>query len=722
MNAQSLRPRCLCLFLRSVRCPPAAPLGSSLSLVLVVLVLVHVVGALRAGEDVVTLQDGTVHKGQVVELGGNRIDLLVPGGAKKILRQEIASVRFDESRRQRTVEDSDVVVRKGGHQIRGKVELIHDGKAVRITLPGGSTAEIPRTEVARIIYRGEALTVQSSTYTVELAAEIDRALAVLAPIGPEAPVDPQAPRAADAMTVEGAERFLADCGIFAIEKARKAFEAVDPRSDGGAALARVIDLYGLKEVVSTTIEEQVGDVYKVLGGSELREKCNLLLLVFPRFPEESVPLAVFLASSRVQESTVRAWSIDFLRRMERNRDLLGLWRRSTGRDQLSAAIALARNRILVGVPTLLEAMELDSVEVRALAEKNLRDVTGKDFGFRADGAPQARRDALARWAAWWRENEASCLELAENVLRQTEAETEERRQAVALWREASADLAAQKTDQAEDKLRRALVLDPGFIHATVGLAIVLYGERGKPCDAADLLDDFRSRPAFLSAGKSREWLLLHLGRSARLCGDLERALSAYKACRFMSPESLEATKGLAECAFAYAASGQSLSPQERQVLLDDALAAFDAALEISKTSLERLEVLQPDGIPPGFDLVYDRRQYNRGVVDLRDRLRRERFDIEFRRARTLALKGEELDAIKALRAVANDMAVDSSDEAKRIQASVRAYLGVLYEKMGRPVLALREYRRIVDDIDPEHADAVQGIARLQRKIQTAEKP
>jgi len=54
-----------------------------------------------------------------------------------------------------------------------------------------------------------------------------------------------------------------------------------------------------------------------------------------------------------------------------------------------------------GVPVLMLALESDREEMRALAIKLLKALTGTDRGFAADGPADARRESLRRWTQWW---------------------------------------------------------------------------------------------------------------------------------------------------------------------------------------------------------------------------------------------------------------------------------------------------------------------------------
>src|SRR5688572_17043892 len=87
-------------------------------------------------EDVITLKDGVVKQGQIVELGGNQIDLVVKGGLVKILKRDIDKVAFDPHRSRKDTLGIDGVLKRGGHVIQGKVEMLKDGQEVLVTIPG----------------------------------------------------------------------------------------------------------------------------------------------------------------------------------------------------------------------------------------------------------------------------------------------------------------------------------------------------------------------------------------------------------------------------------------------------------------------------------------------------------------------------------------------------------------------------------------------------------
>ena len=656
-------------------------------------------------EDVVLLEDGSTHRGQVVELGGNKIELAVQGGTRKIWKKEIRKVTFDETRRSSTVESTDVVVKQGGHRLRGKVDLLDNGQKVQVTFPGGARAVLPRKDVIRIIRGGETVEEGASVYTAELSESIEKTLESL-----------EGPRSAS-------EKLLAAAGIFAIDPVRKELAAAEPGSPREKSLRRLDRLYRLKQIVPDAVEDAEGRVYEIFTDGSAKEKCDLFLLVFPRHVEESVPLASFLARDPDEDPVVRAWSIDFLRRMQRNRELVEIYGASTGPEQLAAAIALARNRIFYGMPTLIEALELDSVDMRKLAARQIRDVAEQDFGYRADGAPLARKEAVARIRAWWQESEEAFREMAENVLRKNTADTPERKAALQLWREAAIALEEkQDLKTCEEFLRKATLMDPTFTQAHVRLASLLYGELRRPAEALRLLEDLKARRTADLTVEERQWIYLHLANAARLEGDHEKAASAYAQCRLIAPENVDAIMGAADIDYLHATGKDGVQPEARQQYLKAALASYEAAAEVLQRKGGDLSTLRFEDIPQGAEPPFDRREYNRSVVELRRALRIRRYEALLQAAKARSLLGDAREAMLILRRAAADLGLEPTDRSKKLEAEVRSFLGLLYEGAGENLLALKEYRKVIRDIDPANEACKKAVDRLRRTAGVVEAP
>lgn len=656
-------------------------------------------------EDVITLKDGVVRQGQVVELGGNRIDLVVKGGLVKILKRDIDKVAFDPHRSRKDTLGIDGVLKRGGHVIQGTVELLKDGQEVLVTIPGGGHVRIPRVDVLRVLKSGDSIENDGTIHTVELKEAIEAALGRL-----RGPPDEAAK----------AKAFLARSGIFAIDRVREAALKAPPGFGEAKALEELIRLYSLKQIVATEIEERENRIYEILQEGTTVEKCDLLVFIFPRFVDESVPIAEFLAREQTQDPVVRGWSVDFLRRMQKNRELLGIYKRSTGQIQLAAAIALGQNGILIGVPALIECIGFDSLELRTLAHEHLRDLTTKDFKFRPDGAPAARREAAARWRAWWQENETAITHAAESILRNDNDATPERRAAAGLWKAAAAEEEAGHFEKAEALFRDAIDQDPTLFQAQIGLAILLYSELGRPGEAVRRLKEMKTKRLAAVRREERQWILLHLGHALRLAGSLEEAVRAYEDTRSLAPKNLQALVGLGDASFRLATSGKDLKPEARKDLLRSSLGAYRAALGVIETLNERLVTLRfdksaLDGNPP-----FDRREYNRSVLDLRRRFRRQKLEISLEIAKIQSLEADRKEAMLTLKTAigAASSLPDVDPESKALEASMRCHLGILYEQVGQPVLALKEFRKVLADLDPKHAETLLGVERIRRHART----
>jgi hypothetical protein len=53
------------------------------------------------------------------------------------------------------------------------------------------------------------------------------------------------------------------------------------------------------------------------------------------------------------------------------------------------------------IPQLIERLEDDDVSVRMMADRSLRDMTGRDFGYVAHAPEPERRQTVRRWREWW---------------------------------------------------------------------------------------------------------------------------------------------------------------------------------------------------------------------------------------------------------------------------------------------------------------------------------
>lgn len=669
-----------------------------------------------AHRDRVQLRDGSSLAGELVELGGARLEIRIHGGSKSLLRRDIESVVLDAERPARGRATSDAVIRPDGKEITGIVEVLAGGQRVRVTKPGGSSVLLPAEELT-IVRRGDPIARTTRVFTDRTAEEIAESLATL-----ESLEDVDA--ATRASVVAREEAFLIECGIFAIEDVRRILAEDAVLRDGGGrgkltsaareALESVDRVYRLKCVVAPEIEDYEPNVYKILAYAERQEKVDLLFFVFYRFAEQAVPLAGFLAREEGEDEVVRAYAIDVLRRLRKNRELVEIYRSSTGKTQLASAIALGKNHVLFGVPALIDALEMSDPEVRDLAVTHLREFSGETFRFRPTGAPEARRLAVLRWRAWWSENREELEDRSRRILAREDVETPEQRQAVELWRQATA--AGDDSRMAEAYLRRALEIDPLFFRARLALAALELTEFNRPAQALEQLVSIEaeSRPD-LTAG-DRFWVFLYLGHAKRVSGDARGALEAYRHAASYDADNLEGAESLGEMAYVVATTEPGMDPEERKATLELSRQAYTAALSRIEACEQSLVTFSIDDLPIEEHLRFDRRRHNRTVLGFRKQYRADRLRCVLSLARTESLLGRKKEAIERLEGGLEELApLRAADELRSTEVKMRNFLGILHEEAGDRAGALRQFKYVLENLDTENEESRRGIQRLRAR-------
>jgi tetratricopeptide (TPR) repeat protein len=665
--------------------------------------------------DRVVLTSGLVHRGSVVDSGDNSIRIEVGSGAARVHKRDIASISFDEERRLDRRLETDRVEFKDGHFVEGDVEVIDGGKRVRVLLAGKGGAEDARpsivcsmAEVFRIRRRSELMS-DSRYFTVELGERIRRSIGELA--------------SADSTMADGAEAFLRQCGIFSsalieAELTReRSREGTERREAVIERLERLSHANELRRLVTDEIQDFAPDIYDILAlGSPDHAKRELLKLVLPHFAGESSELAMFIVRNPRESSETRALTIDLLRRLNDHETLLNLYNSSRGEIQLAAAIALARNRVLFGVPTLLEALDLESVDLRALAEKTLREATGEDFRFRADGAPAARAAAITRWEAWWERNRAALEQNSLAILRGGGEETEETRLATTRWKEAHRAWAASKPEEAVRLFRSALEADPNFVKAHIGLAVLYYSTLEKPDEAEKILRSLVERPLSSTTPRDRYWIRYELGNALVRAGRRLDAIDQFEECISLDPAEVLAYEARADAIWHVATREKASDENAQRARLEEVAADYAKALELRQKSLEGLGVLDADSLPEAESLPFARRLYNRNVLATRMGYEQEVVRLQRSIARVRHLLGDHEAAARSIREAIEFLYVTSEEnERAPLEIELRNYLGFLYERLGNDREALEEYQRVLKRLDAENAVSRRGIDRVRRR-------
>ena len=679
----------------------------------------------EADLDRVRLTDGSTHFGRVVDPGGWAIEIEYRGARRKVAKAEIESIEYFKGRQARERLDTDLVVLKlNNHHVRCKI-LRENGRDVLVELANGARTTYTRDRVERVLYRHQILSESSQFYNQDLESEILRAIATLRTDGSD--------------DMERAEKLLVQAGVFAVDACRRSLAEIEKLSGAEAeaasvarlALGRVLHVHALKRCVDPSIEESLPALYDELAFGTTAVKESLLKVIFSRFADESVPLALYLISYPFEDPQVRAMCVEILRRLDQNRALVTLYNEHSGQLQFVAAVALARNRVFIGVPTLIEALELGSeqdVAIRQVADSVLRETTGQDFGFRADGAPAARARAVAEWRQWWADNEKSLNAKSRLVLEKKTVETIERREAVDLWKKAHEFWTADEQARAEIFLRESVRRDPGFHKASVSLATLLHTRLPKDdpdgakraerfAEARQILEDLsrRSLPEVVDA--ERHWFHYELGNIAMLEGRVDDALDDYKTSLSLDASSISAVLGIAACHWDLATGRNELTAGERKIELQNALREYLEASQAIQNRLRTVQVLGLGDVPKDENLPFARRDFNRNVLSVRESLEATSVGLFAKIARIYSLQDDSKRAVLTLREGLDTLRASTElNEGASLEIELRTMLGSTYESLGKDALAFEQYAAVLKRLDDKHEMCRRGYDRVRRRL------
>ena len=647
--------------------------------------------------DKVHLSDGSIQHGKVAERGGNTISLEYRGAAKRIPKALVDKIVFYEGRRSQQKLDTDLVILKvNEHRVPCKI-LKESGVEVRVELANGAKTTYRRDRVLRLHYRNQVLNASSDYYTVELAQEMDQAIRLI--------VNGEESGSAQA------EKFLVQCGVFALGKVQRSLGSF--KDAGGepekkriqSSFARILHIHQLKKVVTDSMETSEPRIYEELtyGGLEARE--SLLKVLYPKFTDESVPLAKYIISNEQEDVRLRALSVEILRRLNCNKALLEIYNDSSRELKLVSSVALVRNRIFFPIPTLLEALDVGgegNFKIRALAAGVLRDSTRQNFGFKAEGTPEARAKAIKKWRQWWEENTQQYRARSLLVLNNRGIETEARKESREFWLKAHQFWTAGRFDRAGTYLREARRKDPSFLKAHVSYATLLYSELAQVeeiaerkaamiAEAGQILKGLVDSALPDAAEQDLHWIHFEYGNVLRLQGKHKEALRQYENSLGLDPSSIASVLGIADSHWAVATGRNELSKVERKLEMQSALEGYSLAEKKIAESMGNIQVMSAGDIPQLDTLPFERRAHNRNALAVREELEKDGIRLSIKKARVYCLQEDPKKAVVALRQGLETLNASAEiKDKKAIEADLRAMLGVVYESMGQEVLAVKE--------------------------------
>ncbi len=648
--------------------------------------------------DTVELTKGTVLRGRVIEVGGNAIELrLAPGSMRRVPLGEIRKATFDLAAEPEPT-GLDRVMRKNGTVVQGEAKLSDDGKTVVVLHEDGSQVQIPREEVSRIISRNQVRTEDSGVYTEKVRDEIEEALAALS-------------GQSSAKDLAAAEEKLKSFGIFSIAAVRKARDAAKMGTSAQKALDRIVRLYRLREITPDALQE-LADFYPVLTQGTVDAKREILEEMFTRYADQSIPVAKFLIRDPGEDPAVRGWAVDLIGRMQYNRDLVDIFNDPAGGQvQLAAAVALARNRILAGAETLIEALEMDE-------PGTLKDAVGKDFGFGVHDTPHARKDAVAQWKAWWGREKNSIQAQTASLLsgRSATGQTPERKKALEYWKQGCLAWEGKRYAQAEKDLRRAVSADPLFVNAQVSLGVLLFQHRNKADEGRRLLEELLMRRLPDMTDRDTCWIHYHLGEAWETTNDLEKTELAYRRALGIDPKFFRAAAALGDLKFHLATGGEKRSASERRELLREAQNFYRTAIELIDSYNVELETLAVTDLPVDTTPAFERQDHNRTILQVKGSLRRRKAEMHFGIAKARSLLNVPQQAVEALGSAIDTLGDDREGGARELLVELHNYRAFLFEEARETAQALKDYRAVIqDDLDRKNATALEGIRRLRAK-------
>ena len=653
--------------------------------------------------DVVELVDGKRLEGKVIDLRNNVIVLEKGQNRQKIFKRDIKALSFTiDAKKEPPTQD--MVIRRTGEVLLGRVEIGENRQDIRVHVENGSVVSLRRKDVARIRLKDdEADDEELFVYDQVVDDRLKAAYKLLAS-------SRKAKKAA-------AEEELIKLGIFAIPKVERTLRKKKLRAATRAVLRRVHRLHRIKCLTPSVVERLEPDVYEILGKGDADKKQIVLQKAFTHYPDESSDLLQFLLLDADEDPAVRGYGVSLLRNSQRNQDLLRAYHKSSGQLQLAIAIALGRNRILVGVPTLIDALDMDDREIRELAIDNLREVCGTKHGYHSSDVPSSRREAIARWRRWWKERESVVKKQAEAVLAGRSFDTPERIQARKILNKAAIAQDKGKVDEVEELLRRSSRVDVHFVEPALQLAVLLYTQKNENEEARRILEE-------LSSTKSSEvhghlaWVHYHLGRIHEIDGKLEQSIVELNRCVVLDKSFFRARMALGQVRYKTIVLRDGLSDNEKYEILRRALDDYQVAVQSVEDAQARISLVDRVDLPVDTLPPFDVREHNRVVLSVKARLRLDKAHCLMGIAKTLSLLGKQEGAVVRLAEAVDLIQEDDHRAARRLLLDTRNYLGMLYENLGQYSYAFLEYKRVLRDLNAEDPTARDGLRRVQPLVKT----
>lgn len=577
----------------------------------------------------VKLKSGEFLIGRVFDLGREKLEVFQTLGATTVAKRDVESMTRLVPASGAVTESPRILVLKNHQQLDGDISF--DGVQWTVRRPAG-VVRYSEDEVLRVIEPSGKCTDGAFTARRGFEAEVKKAIAQV--------------RGDDVEARSAGMDLLERGAYFALRDIEMAREDGDP----GGRLLRILLQQKRRMALPSDIELVLPGFVKALEEGDEVERTHVLREGFLERGVEIFPLLAVVLLDPEQPASVRALAVDVLQRMSRTKELVDAYQQAEGRAQLAVAIALGDGGIYVGIPTLIEALDLDEPEVRDLAASKLTEYTGEDFGYVPGADDNVRRTAQARWLGWWRRSKDDIEQNLAYKLRPDIAnQSPQRVKAVQLWSDGSLYWEKRELITAKELFRKSSEYDPTYIPPIVALGILSYKEDGDYATAIELFERSIRRGDEERDASVLRLSYYHLGRIHQLGFDFDLASKAFRRAIDLDPYYADAWYHAGSCLYEAALRLKDASAEERRGHFEGAAETFATGLAKLREYREGLVVLTSNALPIGTELPFSRREHNRGLLQLRERLRATEAQFSYRIGVIRLALGESAAALAAAR-------------------------------------------------------------------------
>ena len=555
------------------------------------------------------LRNGRRLEGRVYDMRDQYVELHQPLGSSRLPKSEIEAWGVLPDAGTEGQAPNLLIVVDNGHEIAGKATYREDTLEWVIELPTGQ-ARYPEKRVRRTIPATGITSDGLYTPRRDFEERIARAIADV--------------RSGERLRVDRGRDYLVQAGFFALRPIAKSLE-----SEGDHPILKEISLdERLRVVVPEGTENSNPTLLRdvTTGLPSLRVEALRRALI--ELGAELYPLLGLLLLDDDQPAEVRSFATEVLGRMHCIPELLRAYEDSEGQAQFAIAIALGDNGIYLGIPTLIEALELPASAssgprsrrtAQELAIARLREYSGEHFGFSMDSTPEERAQVIAQWREWWKANRETIEDAARSALSEVD-ENPRRRRAADIWRQGMIARSNGQMESAMEFFRRAHEEDPTSAAPLISLGVLAYTYRKSPQQGIDYFRQALSRPEGEGEKDLRRTCFLHLGRIYHSVRDFDLASKSFEKAIEIDPGYSVAWFGLGTVQFQEALLLGGDDVERRRTALVRARTTFEDGITALEAYRAEQQILDLNALPFDEELPFSTREHNRSLRDIRNEL------------------------------------------------------------------------------------------------------